>query len=480
MPNLTYSEILNLRKEFLRSGGASGRSTTGLDSPAHKYFKIFFHFYNGSSDNAGNGMESGGLLAPFFDVSGGTKSDSSNIDNITPENETLWRQHTCAWTYLKLNGEEERAEQLKTFIRLLSGISSDTPWYFQSIDGLEGSIERKAVNEDEYKIEGDNKLSIKCLCDSVDDRIGTLLDLYRSIIFSHSMKRFVLPSNLRKFDMSVLIFDQQNPSIHYSGSTGDSEMGIYDNYGSEYKSSYKYFEFHNCEIDYSSSKSGFSGVDNAEGLDPVYTIDIKYDDMYENRYNANILMNIGDFIEIDMSTGGIKSLKEADKSSQEQIYSSGQHPQTKQDPQPPIDPSVLDGHYGSSQTRSGFIGNAVGQVVGTAVNRASNLVKTAVLGNLHTLSVTDLVTDASQLLKGDVMGTYRKFQQKSINEDVRTGGNGSLGTLFGEIGRNISDNTASRFGSLADEFRPNAKNLFEGGSLSVGDQNRNRTARANI
>jgi hypothetical protein len=66
-----------------------------------------------------------------------------------------------------------------------------------------------------------------------------------------------------------------------------------------FTSSYKLIEFHNCEIDYNSVKSGLSALNNKEGWSPEYTIDIMFDDCYEHNYNAFMMRTIGDIIKSD-------------------------------------------------------------------------------------------------------------------------------------------------------------------------------------
>ena len=44
-----------------------------------------------------------------------------------------------ALSYLKKNAETERAAMLEEFIYLLSEISANSPWYFQSIEGMEST-----------------------------------------------------------------------------------------------------------------------------------------------------------------------------------------------------------------------------------------------------------------------------------------------------------------------------------------------------
>ena len=175
---------------------------------------------------------------------------------------------------MKINDENERAEKLKKFIYLLSDINSQSPWYWSSISGLDAAIERKSITDKDFKIEEERKqLSIKCLPDAYDQRIGTLLDLYRDICYSYTLKKEILPANLRKFDMGIYIFNTPIKELH--GKAYDSELAPiktearissqHNDYNLTYKTSSKYFEFHNCEIDYNSSKTAWGEFTNEGG-----------------------------------------------------------------------------------------------------------------------------------------------------------------------------------------------------------------------
>ena len=114
---LSYAHILWERNEFRRAGTRSGSEFNYFDSPTNTYFKIFFYFNNG--DEMGSSDLSGGLLAPTWHV-------------LTTDE---YYKYSSAWSYLKMNGEEDRADKLKKFITLLSNISSYAPWTFKTISG---------------------------------------------------------------------------------------------------------------------------------------------------------------------------------------------------------------------------------------------------------------------------------------------------------------------------------------------------------
>lgn len=287
------------RDIFRSSGGAADPGDFNkFDTPGHKYFKIFFYFSNGDSDNNCFFESDSGLLAPTWLL-----PPEELVDLKLPRYES-------AWAYLKRNCEDERAAQLKEFVNLLSNISTRSPWYFSEIAGLDAAIERK-VMEDNLQIDAKRpKISIKCLHDSVDDRIGTLLDLYRSIVFSWTMKCQILPANLRKFDMGIFVFETPNEPFHVFTSSHDLYQSAStilmgkqkSSDSSSYKTSWKYYELHNCEIDYNSSKALTANLNNKEGFNPEYTIDIHFDDCYEVRYNEFLLREIGDMVVNDVKS----------------------------------------------------------------------------------------------------------------------------------------------------------------------------------
>ena len=304
----SHADFLYSRDNFVKSGGHVSDDFNKFDTPGHKYFKILFYFCNGDSEgvsagnlgpNQKNVIGNTGLLAPTW---------------LIPESEMGDLYHyESAWAYLVRNCEDERAELLKEFVSLLSNINTRSPWYFSEITGLDTAIERKIMEGNLQFEEKRPKISIKCLQDSYDERISTLLDLYRTIVFSWTKKCEILPANLRKFDMGILVFETPNTPFHvFSNSltdrggfvpASDLYMGPHKSTEDhEFKTSWKYYELHNCEIDYNSSKTIVSNLNNKEGFNPECTIDIHFDDCYEIRYNEFLLREIGDVIVNDIKS----------------------------------------------------------------------------------------------------------------------------------------------------------------------------------
>lgn len=382
---MSYGRFIQDLKEFRRAGTKSGSEFNIFDTPTNKYFKLLFYFY-GRGEDEPNVRQSTGLLVPswnFFESSDGEQNSQGAKKYKSSE---YW-QSTTAWAYLKLNGENERAEKLEKFISLLSNINSESPWYFQSIAGLDTAVERKSVSDGKFDVSEIKRLQLKCLPDAVDDRIGTLLSLYRDVVWSWSMKREIIPSNLRKFDMAVYIYEAPMKYLHENEDIIDGK----DN--TMFKPSYRMLEFHNCEFDYNSIKTGYSEISNATGIQPTYTIDITYDDCYEVSYNSILMRTIGDLIIADSKYVGMI----------------GEETKTPDDHIAQTDDVTQYNHLKQRVDRSrSFISNALGQVVGTVAGEVNTIAKRLLLGNIYTVSLTQVASDISNLAKGNIIATTQR------------------------------------------------------------------------
>ena len=293
----SYGDLIKNRNDFRITDRVG---INRFDTPNALFYKLVFYF----SDESGllgldgiNGFDTDVLQNDIVK----TKSDNGNKTyTFDPKTQNI---KNTAYNFLLLNEELERAEMLKNFLILLSEINSKSPWYFQEINGIDSALERKIFSEGELKIEDKpGQFTIKCLNDAYDDRIGTLLDLYRASCFSYQNKKEIVPRNLRKFNMGILLFSA--PIRGKGGKSGDKNNRIEIPNGIEdyYIPSTKLIEFRNCEFDYNSSKSPFGTLNTSEApFSPEYTITINYDDCYESRYNEIMQEIITDFINIDIN-----------------------------------------------------------------------------------------------------------------------------------------------------------------------------------
>lgn len=450
---LSYTNILNDRKNFISAGTTFGHDFNILDVPTQKYFKILFYFGSVSEDFSP--YNASGFLAPTWEVftatSGGynknseltedEKSEYSNMQKNFSEN-IHYYDFNSAWSFLKLNDENERAEKLEQFVTLLSDINSKSPWYFSSISGVQEALERKVTEDGKLDMSERKKISITCLPDAFDNRIGTLLELYRDITWSWAHKKEIVPANLRKFDMAVYIFETPEHNWH-------SDAIIDTNDNSKFKVGYKMIEFHDCEFNYNSVKSAWATIDNQVGIQPTYQIDINYNDCYEVSYNDVMMRTIGDVILTDLVNA---SIKDEDYKSQSQIDGSrellnikiGQNSISdfsflvKKQNNSGLDlmPNTTITRFGNLAERTGnvtnnidvdykieyepgFVGNAIGQAVGHAAAWVKSKINRAIMGNLFTFSLTQLRDQAKDLLGGNLIKTGMSIAEYAREANAR-------------------------------------------------------------
>ena len=387
---------------------------------------------------------------------------------------SVYRYYNSAYSYLMLNDEKERADKLKKFIELLSNINTHSPWYFSSVNGINEALDRKFVEEPKVDLSERKKITITCLPDAFDNRISTLLELYRDVTWSWTNKREVIPANLRKFDMAIYIFENPDMYWHTSESSywkklgdewKDSLEGIiggalknglfkdeevhpvigkspydnikgYERYSSKTLSekckydylipSYKMIEFHDCEFSYNSIKSGISEISNEHGTVPKYTIDITYGDCYEMSYNDVLMREIGDIIQTDTYIS-LQDNKELTSKSQIAIdsESSQQRAQLRR---------VMHPH------EKGWM-SKLGESLMSKLNKlGNNALKRAALGNLYSFSLTKLRDQISNAINSptSVITTVNDYVKSGKQRhDYMVSQNGFGRDANGDITHNI-------------------------------------------
>lgn len=451
---LSYGQFLKDREEFRKSGARSGEKFNYFDTPSNKFFKILFYFGEvGDSNNGSTFGNANGLLAPtweYYKKGSGMSNFNSELFNAIKEalntNDIYNREnsesnkdvdnhyymHNSAWAYLMLNDEQERAEKLEKFVTLLSNINSLSPWYFTSISGLDSALERKVAEGGNFTVEEPKKLTITCQPDAFDNRIGTLLELYRDITWSWHQKKEIIPSNLRKFDMAIYIYEAPIADWH-SDNVGELASLLKLSGGSDtldaksgYKPSFKMIEFHDCEINYNSIKSGWGELNNETGVTPKYSIDITYNDCYEESYNEFMLRHIGDVIKTDTYQAVIAS----NNGSNDLVNSNNDYISYAQSDDEKL---ITELNKRVSSNDKGFLATAVGDVVGLAKSHVKNKLKNAVLGNLYTYSLTKIAGQLSDLAKGKLVQTGLSVKQYIDEENKRKQANNpekASGNLF--------------------------------------------------
>lgn len=267
VPKWGYKDFINERVSWLK----------GLDSaygePAFFYFKIFFKFDT-----------SYGLLGGILNDTGGQ----------------VYSRLNTAEKYLRMNiglyNQEDlssRCIALTKFVKSLSWISSKAPWFFNSVKDANLGMTMHFENLTQKKT-----LEIGCLEEAIDMRLNTLFDLYKYACYDNINMKEIIPENLRKFDMDIVVF--QAPLRYYQTSVRDlkNRTAYYKNmYDQDMNNrfTFKLFSFINCEFDYESLNTMLpSEFTNGTPFQSKPTFKINYDRVYTHTQNEYAQILFGD------------------------------------------------------------------------------------------------------------------------------------------------------------------------------------------
>lgn len=420
---IDYKQILDERHNFRSRGDSKLRF---WDTPINKFMKVCFHFF-----------DEGGLLHPTYLYINPSEPKEVQQKIKGRANELVYWNYSSAWSYLMQNDDEERATKLKFFIELLSGINSETPWYFQSVNEVPEAINNKnKFFEGTEDFSNGGTITLKTLEDSQDERIGTLLDLYTNVCYDNINKREIVPGNLRRFNMSIFYVSQPILGLHTPNTYG----GDFASLDGDYKPSYKKLEFHNCEFDITSFGGGYNETNLVGGMSPIYEIKIKFGDVLEYRYNE-FFPELGEFGDIFESKilgysedldDDIPIIKEKEKlvnhiiDSRERLLQNrpGNLPQGVSEtkvpgffdkwkkyipelPKPKDRVEVDNIYYGKTpRKRNGILSQLASPLTTKILNKVDNII----LGNIYETSISKLSQEVQKVLNGDISIITSKLQ----------------------------------------------------------------------
>lgn len=266
VPAWGYKDFINERVSFQK----------GLDSiatqPAWLYFKLFFKFDT-----------SYGLLGGIMRSSDGNKFAANN---------TAIQYLTRNWYKLNDNMSARRKSLVK-FVRSLSYISSYAPWFFKSVKDV-----NNALNMNLNNLTAEKSIEIECSEEATDLRLLTLMDFYKYAAYDAINQKEILPENLRKFDLDIVVF--QSPIRYLQTSTRDlkGRTTLYKNLNAANmtdRMSFKLFSFQGCEIDYSTLNTMLPQTfSNQTPFQSSPTFKIKYDRVYQHNQNEFAKVLFGD------------------------------------------------------------------------------------------------------------------------------------------------------------------------------------------
>lgn len=216
-----------------------------------------------------------------------------------------------ALDYLASINDGPRYQYLKLFQELLLDTNYWMPWYWQQIEGIDKVWDYGSL-KDPYKGGNDSRIKITTL-ESIDLRVTALMDLYRKACFDYEFRREIVPSNLRKFQVSIFIQEIRNIQVDF-GTLGNAlnlanqlsnaygagsplnipietpqqkaareTAQVSNEFGANMMFTLKY-----CEFDSDKSSAAFASVNNSAPEPATQIIEFTYDSIDESYLNPTI------------------------------------------------------------------------------------------------------------------------------------------------------------------------------------------------
>ena len=292
IPRWGYKDFINERVSWQKSLD----SLTG--EPGWFYFKIFFKF------DTNYGLFPG-ILGPALQTTYGSQNSAINYLNMID-------------TTNSYRSNIHYSTALVKFVKTLSWINSFAPWFFKKITGMENAnyLDLNEINKERY-------IEIECSEDAVDMRLTTLMDLYRYFCYDHITQKEILPENLRKFDMSVVIFHTPLRYYHTAGKSLTQGSFPYKSmHADEFsdRMSFRMVTFSGCEFDLASMTS----IPNELNNEKAFNIG---QNRIKIKYNRAITTSLNEWFKFIVSDAG-NFAWDAGGDLTTQLYGSGQKKET--------------------------------------------------------------------------------------------------------------------------------------------------------
>jgi len=393
----------------------------------------------------------------------------------------------------------KRQQMLDAFRNGLNFINTECPYYFQSVSGLDQLLKTDIKNF--HKAAGKpmraGTLNIECM-ESIDMRIFSLSELYRKAVYDYTYHRIMLPENLRKFRMWMVVTEVRNiqlsygindilnpfsiPSVAQAANFLDSfnsQTGLLNNtqgllqkstntdspyndkFGSYTMGPYAFvYQFDQCEFDFDDSFPSYSSIDNKGGQAVTNKFKIHVGRVKDYKIQFNQLSDVikkNDNIQ-QMVLSDVWGSATNDYNNYDYVGSTG------------ISSVDLSSTANPGQAFAQMASNFINNTVADLKNQGVAILEGALLGNIYglgglnvgaaTRNVQSLVNTLKNGIpnpfddntpQGQGLGGPGERQYPTLNEDVypgsSTGVNGSLG--------NTLTNPPASSNSLNEDSYPN-------------------------
>lgn len=121
-------------------------------------------------------------------------------------NDSSYSQTPSAVGYLAAIGEDTRMSYLKSFIQGMQQINAERSYYWQTIEGLSDVWQKNTdfATDPFVGSEENEGITIGCL-EAIDLKLTALFSLYRMAVYDAKYRRFIVPKNLLRFNVTINI-----------------------------------------------------------------------------------------------------------------------------------------------------------------------------------------------------------------------------------------------------------------------------------
>jgi hypothetical protein len=402
---------------------------------------------------------------------------------------------------------EKRYQMIKAFRNGLDYINKNCPYFFQSLTGFDSLVKSNYNKAGFNKRTG--KLTIDCL-ESIDMRVSALAELYRKAIYDYTNYRFMLPENLRKFRMWVVVTEIRNIQLSQGGMNDilnpfsvpvvakvagsldsfNSQTGLLNKIGLNQKSTNEdnpdspefgsydmlpyawIYQLDQCEFDFDDTYPFSNSIDNKGG----------------SAVSTKFSINVGRVKDHKIQFNQLADFLGKDDNLQSMVLNDTWNPNTSYNQMDYADSEGIDkfdpGNGSSAGTffakmASNFITNSLGDLKNTLVSKVQN----KLLGNIYGFGGLDLKSATSSFqalndtIKSGIPNPFQKNNPQSkglggpserqypkINEDAyinqaSSSNNKDLGNVLPKNGINQT--------SLKDDVYPDtSQNIYNSSNKS--------------
>lgn len=288
IPNWSIRDFAIERWRF-KSQSTQGSTVSPYGEPGMFFYKVLFNFNT-----------SYGLL-------GGLVKESNGVTN---------KDINTAWQFLNNNASSDRfstaykntltrkLSYLEEFGKLLNFISNECPWFFKDVEGLAEALK---YNFEELVPSNNRTIKIVFNQDAVDMRVSTLIDLYKQACYDWVNFKEIIPENLRKFDMCIMLFNPPIAGVNFGGFITKDDMRFPKNnpVTASYKQfsgnvndsntmSFKCIYLKNCEIVLDGLNSFKESFNNESGFTQELSMTISFERHYSYNINKELKLIVAD------------------------------------------------------------------------------------------------------------------------------------------------------------------------------------------